>query len=66
MKKSKLTLPVVKKLLPQTVRMTYGHRDVLTTALEVGEIEEIGCDDFGPREFVAVYKLVRVEKAKEK
>jgi|HubBroStandDraft_1064217.scaffolds.fasta_scaffold3586038_1 hypothetical protein len=63
MKKSKLTLPVVKKLLPQTVRMTYGHLDVLSTALEVGEIHEIGCDDEGPVEFVAVYKLVRVEKA---
>ena len=64
MKKSKLTLPVVKKLLPQTVRMTYGHRDVLTTALEIGDSHEIGCDDaLGPVEFVAVYKLVRVEKA---
>jgi hypothetical protein len=64
MKKSKLTLPVVKKLLPQTVRMTYGFRDVLTTALEIGETYEIGCDDtLGPVEFVAIYKLVRVEKA---
>lgn len=61
---SKLTLPVVKELLPKIVRMTYAGRDVLNIALEVGDNHEVMCEEAGPAEFVAVYKLVRVEKAR--
>jgi hypothetical protein len=57
----KLTTTQAKELLPKTVRMTYGFKDVLMSALEVGEEYEIGCDDLGKAEYIAVYKLVRVE-----
>lgn len=62
--KIKLTTQQAKDLLPQTVRLTYEARDVLESALMIGEENTIMCgEDINEHaEFTAVYKLVRVEK----
>jgi hypothetical protein len=58
----KLTKARAKHLLPKTVRLVYGFKDILASALEIGEEHEIGCDNSDKPEFVAVYKLIRVER----
>ncbi len=61
--KKELSLSLVKGLLPKTVRMVYGFKDVVKAALEIGEEYEVGCDDDTSRpKYVAEYRLVRVVK----
>jgi hypothetical protein len=63
----KLKLKEVKGLLPSTLRMVYGWQDVLSNALyDEGDTATISnVDALGSKpEYVGVYKLVRVEKAK--
>jgi hypothetical protein len=64
MKNINLTLQQVKGLLPKTVRMTYAFKDVLSSALEVGDDSEIGCvdDPNDKTEYIAVYKLIAVKR----
>jgi hypothetical protein len=61
----KLSVKQAKAVLPREVRMTYGWRDVLETALSFEDgVQEIDCvdDSNSKSEFIAVYKLVRVQK----
>jgi hypothetical protein len=63
----KLANSVVRRLLPQQVRMVYGWRNVLEDAVQFEHgVHEIDCcdDPAGKPEYIAVYKLVRVEKAR--
>ena len=65
-KKLTITIAVAKKFLPKRLRLTYGFKDVLASVLEIGQEHEIDCvdDPNSQPEYIAVYKLIRVEKAK--
>ncbi len=65
--KMKLTLKQANALLPQTLRMTYGWKDMLEAAVQFEHgVHEIDCvdDPTSKGEYIAVYKLIRVERAK--
>jgi hypothetical protein len=65
----KLTNRAVQRLLPRQVCMTYGWRDVLEDAVQFeGGVHEIDCvdDPENKGDFVAIYRLVRVEKKKKR
>jgi len=63
----KLTVKQAKGLLPQHIRMIYGWKDLLEDAalFECATQDINNVDDPNAKaEYVAVYKLIRVERAK--
>jgi hypothetical protein len=65
----KFSTKQVKGLLPKQVHMAYGWKDVLEDAVQFeGGVHEIDCvdDPENKGDFVAIYRLVRVEKKKKR